>query len=79
MVWRAIDMTEYQFNVDGYQYRTWIDDDDDVRKIFHECYFDEKEVKMPSEFYNFTPYHYMNPSEFKTFLDMRKDDKYGCS
>ena len=73
MVWRKIDGTDYQFEVDGYQYRTWIDDDDDVRKIWHECYFDGKEVAMPSSFNRYTPYSYMSKQEFAKFIDELKE------
>ena len=75
MVWRKIDGTDYQFDYDGYEYRTWIDDDGDVRKIFHECYLGEYEITMPSAFYNYTPYQYMRIDEFKSFIDELKENE----
>ena len=61
---------KYRFTVDGYEYRTYLDVEDDNMKIFHYCYKDAKQVAMPREFSNYTPYEYMTAAEFKQFLEM---------
>jgi hypothetical protein len=48
----------------GYEYRTWDDYEDDNIKTFHECWKDGKEVKMPYDFYNHSPYSTMSYEEF---------------
>lgn len=61
--------TDYRFSIDGYEYRTYLDVEEDNMKIFHYCYKDGLEVKMPYDFYNHTPYEYMTVEEFKRFLE----------
>lgn len=52
------------YNYLGYEYRIYEDVEIDNIKIFHYCYKDGKEVSMPREFYNYTPYDTMSPAEF---------------
>jgi len=52
------------YNYLGYEYRIYEDIEDDNIKIFHYCYKDGFLVKMPEEFYNYTPYATMSPAEF---------------
>ena len=61
--------TTYRFTVGEYEYRTYLEVEDDNMKIFHYCYKDGLEVKMPYDFYNYTPYDYMSVEEFKRFLE----------
>lgn len=61
--------TTYHFTVDGYEYRTDLDVEEDNQKIFHYCFKDGLPVKMPYDFYNHTPYDYMSVDEFKQFLE----------
>lgn len=48
----------------GYEYCPWQDVEEDNIKIFHECYKDGKRVSMPAEFYNHSPYDYIDADEF---------------
>jgi uncharacterized protein YacL (UPF0231 family) len=57
-----------EFQVRGYEYRTWLEVEDDNQKIFHECWKDGKQIKMPYEFYNHSPYSYMTVDEFTSFI-----------
>jgi hypothetical protein len=45
-----------------------LDIEEDNQKIFHYCYKDGKEVKMPREFHNMSPYSYITPDEFRNFM-----------
>ena len=57
---------EYEFN--GYQYRTYLEVEDDNQKLFHLCFLNGLEVKMPQEFYNHSPYSRITPDEFQCYL-----------
>jgi hypothetical protein len=48
----------------GYEYRPYEDVEEDNIKIFHECYRDGKRISMPQEFYNHSPYSYMDCDQF---------------
>ena len=48
----------------GYEYRPWDDVEEDNIKTFHECYKNGKQVKMPYDFYNHSPYSIMTYEEF---------------
>lgn len=48
----------------GYEYRVYEDVEEDNIKLFHYCYKDGKQVNMPLEFYNHSPYRTMAPEEF---------------
>lgn len=48
----------------GYEYRPWDDVEEDNIKTYHECYKNGIRVKMPSEFYNHSPYDIMSFAEF---------------
>ena len=57
------------FEYKGFEYRTWLDDDGDVIKMFHECYKDGKQVKMSNAFYNHSPYRLVPEEAFARFVD----------
>ena len=57
---------EYEFN--GYQYRTYLEVEDDNQKLFHLCFLNGNEVKMEQEFYNHSPYSRITPDEFQCYL-----------
>ena len=48
----------------GYEYRPWDDVEEDNIKTHHECYKHGMRVSMPREFYNHSPYSYMDCDEF---------------
>ena len=53
------------FIVDGYEYYTELDEEPDNKKLFHYCRREDgTEIKMPSAFYNHTPYELMTVEEF---------------
>jgi hypothetical protein len=52
----------------GFQYRPWDDVEEDNIKIFHECYKDGRRITMPREFYNHSPYHYMDMAMFSHYV-----------
>ena len=54
----------YNYSYLGYEYRPQEDREDDNIKIFHECYKHGQRVNMPREFYNHSPYEYMDCMEF---------------
>ena len=60
--------TDLRYNLNGYEYRTYLDIEEDNQKIFHYCYKDGKQVNMPREFYNMSPYAYITPDEFRSFV-----------
>jgi hypothetical protein len=57
---------EYEFN--GYQYRTYLEVEDDNQKLFHLCFLNGNEVKMEQDFYNHSPYSRITPDEFQCYL-----------
>ena len=48
----------------GYEYRPHEDREEDNIKIFHECFKNGQRINMPAEFYNHSPYDYMDATEF---------------
>ena len=57
---------EYEFN--GYQYRTYLEVEDDNQKLFHFCFMNGKYVQMEQDFYNHSPYSRITPDEFQCYL-----------
>lgn len=60
--------TTNRFSYLGYEYHTYEDRDDDCIKLFHYCFKDGRQIDMPNEFYNYTPYENMAYSEFVAFI-----------
>jgi hypothetical protein len=60
-------LPDLQYTANGYEYRTYLDIEEDNQKIFHYCYKDGVEIKMPYEFYNHSPYSYMPKDKFVAF------------
>lgn len=56
-----------QYSINGFDYCTYLDIEEDNQKIFHYCFKDGKEIKMPYEFYNHSPYSYITPDEFVAY------------
>jgi uncharacterized protein YacL (UPF0231 family) len=52
----------------GFEYRIWEDVEEDNIKIFHECWKDGQQVKMPDAFYNHSPYSLVSLDEFVAFV-----------
>jgi hypothetical protein len=52
----------------GYQYIPFEDVEEDNVKIFHECYKNGKRIDMPREFYNYTPYNFLEFDEFVKYV-----------
>ena len=63
-----INTTDLEFNLNGYQYRTYLEVEDDNQKLFHLCYLNGLEVKMEKDFYNHSPYSRITPDEFMVYL-----------
>jgi hypothetical protein len=60
--------TTLQYEYKGYQYRTYLDVEDDNQKLFHYCFKDGKEIKMPYDFQNSSPYRRVSPEAFINFV-----------
>lgn len=56
--------TQLQFEYNGYQYRTYDDYEEDNIKTFHYCYRNGREIRMPRDFYNHSPYSLMTREQF---------------
>ena len=52
----------------GFEYHTWDDVEEDNIKTFHECHKAGREIKMPREFYNHSPYSLVTLDEFVAFV-----------
>jgi uncharacterized protein YacL (UPF0231 family) len=52
----------------GYEYSPWDDVEEDNIKTYHECYKNGVRVKMPSEFYNHSPYSFVEFEEFVKYV-----------
>ena len=63
-------LPELKYVYNGFEYRIYDDIEEDNIKTFHYCYKDKKEVKMPYEFYNHSPYSLVPVEEFKRYVDM---------
>lgn len=61
--------TDRIYEYRGYEYRTYEDREDDNIKLFHLCFKDGQEVKMPREFRNHSPYSLVEFNEFKDLID----------
>lgn len=59
---------QLHFDLNGYEYRTDLDVEDDNIKIFHYCVFNGQQVKMTPDFANHTPYDYITADEFMCYL-----------
>jgi hypothetical protein len=59
---------DFQYVVNGYEYRTFDDIEDDNIKTFHYCYKDGVEIKMPREFYNTSPYSLVKQEDFQRYI-----------
>lgn len=60
--------TNLQYKIDGYEYRTYDDVEDDNIKTFHYCFKDGVEVKMPYDFYNTSPYRLVKREDFQRYI-----------
>lgn len=67
----GIQGTDLEFEYKGYEYRTYRDVEEDNIKLWHLCYKDGKEIKMPREFANHSPYSIVDPKVFKQLIDNR--------
>lgn len=63
-----INTTDLEYNFNGYQYRTYLEVEDDNQKLFHFCYLNGKEVQMEKSFYNHSPYSRITVDEFQCYL-----------
>lgn len=54
------------FNYAGYAYDTWVEYEEDNRKIFHSVYKHGKLVKS----IDFTPYRQMSFTDFMNYIDL---------
>jgi hypothetical protein len=59
-----INGTDLEYNINGYQYRTYLEVEDDNQKLFHLCFLNGNEVKLEKDFYNHSPYSRITPDEF---------------
>lgn len=65
----GIQGTDKHYEYMGYEYRTYEDREDDNIKLFHLCFKDGKEVKLPYEFYNHSPYSLVYREAFERYID----------
>jgi hypothetical protein len=63
-----INSTDLEFIINGYEYRTYLEVEDDNQKLFHLCFLNGKEVVMEKDFYNHSPYSKITPDEFRCHL-----------
>ena len=63
-----INSTDLEYNLNGYEYRTYLEVEDDNQKLWHLCYLNGKEVRMGKDFYNHSPYARITPDEFMVYL-----------
>jgi hypothetical protein len=64
----AINSTDLQFELNGYQYRTYLEVEEDNQKLFHFCFMGGRQVEMPAEFNNHSPYSKISQDEFMGYL-----------
>lgn len=55
--------TLYYETFKGFTYEPWIEEDDDVRKIWHVIKYNDEEVQ-PNWFANLSPYSYASREQF---------------
>lgn len=60
--------TDLEFTFNGYEYRTYLEVEDDNQKLFHLCFLNGEEVKVSREFRNHSPYSKITPDEFMCYL-----------
>lgn len=63
-----INTTDLEYTIDGYQYRTYLEVEDDNQKLFHFCFKDGQQVEMALEFNNHSPYSRVTPNDFREYL-----------
>jgi hypothetical protein len=63
-----INSTDLQFKLNDYEYRTYLEVEEDNQKLFHLCFLSGRQVEMPSEFTNHSPYSKITPDEFMGYL-----------
>ena len=63
-----INTTDLEYTIDGYQYRTYLEVEDDNQKLFHFCFMDGEQVEMPAAFVNHSPYSKVSRDEFREYL-----------
>ena len=61
--------TTLVYEYKGYQYRTYLDIEEDNMKTFHYCYKEGVEVKLPYAFYNHSPYSDVPYESFVSIVD----------
>ena len=61
--------TDLHYEYRGYQYRTYEDREDDNVKLFHLCFRNGQEVRMPYEFYRNSPYSLIAPEDFQKHVN----------
>ena len=62
-------------SMSGYEYHTNLDVQDDCIKIYHRCFKNGSEVRMPIEFYSMSSYDYIEPVTFRGFILKMKMDE----
>lgn len=60
--------TTLEYALRGYEYRTYLDVEEDNMKYFHYCFKDGRRIEMPAGFDNYTPYDKITPQEFADFV-----------
>jgi hypothetical protein len=60
-----INSTDLEFEFNGYQYRTYLEVEDDNQKLFHFCFLNGRQVDIPL---NHSPYSKITPDEFMCYL-----------
>lgn len=63
-----INSTDLQFKLNDYEYRTYLEVEEDNQKLFHLCFLNGKEVKLEQDFYNHSPYSKITPDDFMGYL-----------
>lgn len=63
-----INTTDLEFSFNGYEYRTYLEVEEDNQKLFHLCFLNGNEVQMEKSFYNHSPYSRISPDEFQCYL-----------
>ena len=61
--------TTLEYNLRGYEYRTYLDIEEDNQKLFHYCFKEGRRITMPAEFDNYTPYEKIKSYEFEDFIN----------
>jgi Neuraminidase (sialidase) len=63
-----INSTDLEYNINGYEYRTYLEVEDDNQKLFHLCFKDGQQVQMPYAFTNHSPYSKVSKEEFLGYI-----------